>query len=90
MGKDTAPIIVGNARKALLYKGDKLTSTQWQPIVDLIFAMNRKMPAPVDTTHLPLIMPIHEIVEEAKDQVSVRGKNCAGATRCRSSGRYCG
>ena len=77
-GKDTAPIIVGDARKALLYKGDKLTSTQWQPIVDLIFAMNRKMPAPVDTTHLPLIMPIHEIVEEAKDQVSVRGEIVQG------------
>ncbi len=77
-GEKTAPIIVGNARKALLYKGDKLTSTQWQPIVDLIFAMNRKMPAPVDTTHLPLIMPIHEIIEETKDQVSVRGEIVQG------------
>ena len=28
--------------------------------------MNRKMPAPVDTTHLPLIMPIHEIVRGSK------------------------
>ena len=77
-GEETAPIIVGDARKALLYKGDKLTSTQWQPIVDLIFAMNRAMPAPVDTAHLPLIMPIHEIIEEAKDQVSIRGKIIQG------------
>ena len=76
--EETAPIIVGDAQKALDYRGDNITSSQWQPIVDLIFAMNRKMPAPVDTTHLPLIMPIHEIVEEAKDQVSIRGEIVQG------------
>ena len=77
-GKETAPIIVGDAQKALDYRGDNITSSQWQPIVDLIFAMNRKMPVPMDTTHLPLIMPIHEIVEEARDQVSVRGEIVQG------------
>ena len=70
---DTAPIIVGDARKALDYRGDSITSVQWQPIVDLIFAMNRAMPAPVDTARLPLIMPIHEIAAEMKARVSVRG-----------------
>ena len=77
-GKETAPIIVGDAQKALDYRGDNITSSQWQPIVDLIFAMNRKMPVPMDTTHLPLIMPIHEIVEEARDQVSIRGEIVQG------------
>ena len=76
--EETAPIIVGDARKALDYRGDSLTSTQWQPIVDLIFAMNRTMPAPIDTTHLPLIMPIHEITEETKESVSVRGEIVQG------------
>ena len=76
--EETTPIIVGDARKALDYKGDNITSTQWQSIVDLIFAMNRTMPAPVDTAHLPLIMPIHEIVAETKDQVSVRGEIVQG------------
>ena len=71
--EETAPIIVGDARKALDYRGDSITSTQWQPIVDLIFAMNRAMPAPVDTARLPLIMPIYEITEEMKESVSVRG-----------------
>ena len=71
--EETAPIIVGDVRKALDYRGDSITSTQWQPIVDLIFAMNRAMPAPVDTARLPLIMPIHEITEETKESVSVRG-----------------
>ncbi|MYC74240.1 hypothetical protein F4X10_00505 [Candidatus Poribacteria bacterium] len=69
----TTPIIVGDARKALDYRGDSITSTQWQPIVDLIFAMNRIMPAPVDTARLPLIMPIYEITAETKESVSVRG-----------------
>ena len=69
----TTPIIVGDARKALDYRGDSVTSTQWQPIVDLIFAMNRIMPAPVDTARLPLIMPIYEITAETKESVSVRG-----------------
>ena len=77
-GEETTPIIVGDAQKALDYRGNNITSSQWQPIVDLIFAMNRKMPVPVDTTHLPLIMPIHEIVEETKDQVSVRGEIVQG------------
>ena len=71
--EETASIIVGDARKALDYRGDSITSTQWQPIVDLIFAMNRIMPAPVDTARLPLIMPIHEITAETKESVSIRG-----------------
>ena len=70
---ETAPIIVGDARKALDYRGDSITSTQWQSIVDLIFAMNRAMPTPTDTARLPLIMPIHEITEETKESVFVRG-----------------
>ena len=74
----TAPIIVGDARKALDYRGDSITSTQWQPIVDLIFTMNRAMPTPVDTAHLPLIMPIHEITEETKERVVVRGDIAQG------------
>ena len=77
-GEETAPIIAGDARKALTYKGDKLTSTHWQPIVDLIFAMNGAMPAPVDTAHLPLIMPIHEIIEETKERVTVQGEVVQG------------
>ena len=77
-GEEIAPIIVGDAQKALDYRGNNITSSQWQPIVDLIFAMNRTMPEPVNITHLPLIMPIYEIVEEAKDQVSVRGEIVQG------------
>ena len=76
--KETAPIIVGDVRKALDYKGDRITSTQWQPIVDLIVAMNSTMPVPVDTEHLPLIMPIYEITEQAKESVSVRGEIIQG------------
>lgn len=76
--EETAPIIVGDARKALDYRGNSITSTQWQPIIDLIFTMNRAMPAPVDTAHLPLIMPIHEIVEEMKERVAVRGDIAQG------------
>ncbi|MXV75102.1 hypothetical protein F4Z99_12630 [Candidatus Poribacteria bacterium] len=74
----TAPITIGDALKALDYRGSSITSAQWQPIVDLVFAMNRTMPAPVDTKHLPLIMPIHEIIEETKDRVSVRGEIVQG------------
>ena len=76
--KETTPIIVGDVRKALDYKGDRITSPQWQPIVDLVVAMNSTMPAPVDTEHLPLIMPIYEIAEAAKESVSVRGEIMQG------------
>ena len=77
-GEGAGPIIVGDARKALDYRGDKITASQWQPIVDLIFAVNRGMPAPVDTERLPLIMPIYEITEETKESVSVRGEIMQG------------
>ena len=76
--EESASIIVGDVRKALDYRGDSITSMHWQPIVDLIFAMNRAMPAPVDTTRLPLIMPIYEITEETKENVSVRGEIVQG------------
>ena len=77
-GERTAPIIVGDARKALEYRGDRITSSQWQPIVDLIVAMNSRMPAPVNIERLPLIMPIYEITEAAKETVSVRGEIMQG------------
>ena len=76
--KETTPIIVGDLHKALDYKGDRITSPQWQPIVDLIVAMNSTMPAPVDTEHSPLIMPIYEITGESKESVSVRGEIMQG------------
>ncbi len=77
-GKSASPIIVGDAQKALDYKGDRITSSQWQPIVDLIVAMNSTMPAPVNIGRLPLIMPIYEIAEAAKESVSVRGEIIQG------------
>ena len=76
--EETVPIIVGDALKALDYKGNRITSPQWQPIVDLIVAMNRAMPAPVDTEHLPLVMPIYEITGERRESVSVRGEIVQG------------
>jgi elongation factor Tu len=77
-GEGAGPIIVGDARKALSYRGNKITASQWQPIVDLIFAVNHGMPTPVDTKRLPLIMPIYEITEETKESVSVRGEIMQG------------
>ena len=76
--EETTPITIGDALKALDYRGNSVTSAQWQPIVDLVFAMNRTMPVPIDTANLPVIMPIHEIVEETKDTVSVRGEVVQG------------
>lgn len=75
---NAAPIIIGDALKALDYKGDQITSSQWQPIVDLIVAMNSRMPAPLNIERLPLIMPIYEITEAAKESVSVRGEIIQG------------
>ena len=76
--EETTPITVGDALKAVNYRGNSITFAQWQPIVDLVFTMNRTMPAPVDAANLPVIMPIHEIVEETKDRVSVRGEIVQG------------
>lgn len=72
------PIIVGDANKALKYKGDRIDSDQWKPIVDLIFAMNRCMPKPINIDSLPPIMPIYEIVEEQKERVTIKGELVQG------------
>ena len=76
--EENNPIIVGDANRALKYKGDKTGSEQWKPIVDLIFALNRYMPAPINRDNLHLIMPIYEIVEELKERVTVSGEVVQG------------
>lgn len=76
--EQNSPIIVGDAEKALSYKGDRINSDHWKPIVDLIFALNRCMPKPINTDNLPPIMPIYEIVEEQKERVTVRGEIVQG------------
>jgi len=76
--EQNSPIIVGDAEKALTYKGGRINSDHWKPIVDLIFAMNRCMPKPINPDDLPPIMPIYEIVEEQKERVTVRGEIVQG------------
>ena len=76
--EQSSPIIVGDANRALNYKGDRIGSDHWKPIVDLIFAMNRCMPEPLNPENLPPIMPIYEIVEELKERVTVRGEIVQG------------
>lgn len=76
--EETNPIIVGDANKALKYKGDRIDSEQWKPIVNLIFAMNRFMPSPVISDNLSPIMPIYEIVEEQKERVTIKGELIQG------------
>ncbi len=76
--EQNSPIIVGDTDRALNYKGDNIGSDQWKPIVDLIFALNRYMPNPVNPDNLHPIMPIHEIVEELKERVTVRGELVQG------------
>lgn len=76
--EQSSPIIVGDADRSLNYKGDRIGADHWKPIVDLIFAMNRCMPAPINSESLPPIMPIYEIVEELKERVTVRGEIVQG------------
>ena len=76
--EQNSPIIVGDVDRALNYKGDRINSDHWKPIVDLIFAMNRCMPEPINPENLPPIMPIYEIVEELKERVTVRGEIVQG------------
>ena len=65
-----SPIILGDAEKALRYKGQNLSSDHWKPIIDLIYAMNRCIPQPINTLDLPLIMPIREVIDDPKTSVS--------------------
>ena len=68
-----SPIIVGDALKALRHKGHSLDSEHWKPIVDLIFAMGRCMPQPINPVNLPLLMPIREVTDDPKGVSTLRG-----------------
>ncbi len=76
--EDESPIIVGDAEKAFNYKGQNLNSDHWKPIVDLIFAMNRCMPQPLNPLDLPLLMPIRKVIDNPKDTSTLYGEVVQG------------
>lgn len=76
--EDESPIIVGDAEKAFNYKGQNLNSDHWKPIVDLIFAMNRCMPQPLNPLGLPLLMPIRKVIDNPKDTSTLYGEVVQG------------
>ena len=73
-----SPIIVGDAEKAFNYKGQNLNSDHWKPIVDLIFAMNRCMPQPLNPLELPLLMPIRKVIDNPKGPSTLYGQVAQG------------
>ena len=76
--EEASPIIVGDALKALKYKGHNLGSDHWKPIVDLILEMNHRMPQPINPLDLPLIMAIREVIDHPKGTSTVRGEIIQG------------
>ena len=76
--EDKSPIIIGDAEKAFDYKGQNLNSDHWKPIVDLIFAMNRCMPQPMNPLELPLLMPIHKVIDNPKGTSTLLGEVVQG------------
>ena len=75
---EESPIIVGDAEKACNYKGQNLNSDHWKPIVDLIFAMNRCLPQPLNPLELPLIMPIRKVIDNPKGTSTLYGQVVQG------------
>ena len=75
---EESPIIIGDAEKACNYKGQNLNSDHWKPIVDLIFAMNRCMPQPLNPLELPLLMPIRKVIDNPKDTSTLYGEVVQG------------
>jgi elongation factor Tu len=75
---ENSPIIIGDAAKALKYQGQNLNSDHWKPIVDLIFAMNRCMPHPMNPSDLPLLMPIREVIDDPKGFSTLYGEILQG------------
>ena len=75
---EESPIIIGDAEKACNYKGQNLNSDHWKPIVDLIFAMNRYMPQPLNPLELPLLMPIRKVIDNPKGTSTLYGQVVRG------------
>ena len=76
--EENSPIIIGDALKALRYKGHNLDSEHWKPIVDLILAMGRCMPQPIKPIDLPMLMPIREVTDDPKGISTLRGEVIQG------------
>ena len=76
--EEESPIIIGDAEKACNYKGQNLNSDHWKPIVDLIFAMNRCMPQPLNPLELPLLMPIRKVIDNPKGTSTLYGQVVQG------------
>ena len=76
--EEESPIIIGDAEKACNYKGQNLNSDHWKPIVDLIFAMNRCMPQPLNPLELPLLMPIRKVIDDPKGTSTLYGQVVQG------------
>ena len=75
---EESPIIIGDAAKAFNYKGQNLNSDHWKPIVDLIFALNRCMPQPLNPIELPLLMPIRKVIDNPKGTSTLYGEVAQG------------
>ena len=69
-------VIIGDAAKALEYKGQNLGAADWQPIVDLIFSLAQHTLDPI----LPgeLIIPISKVLEEKKGVTTIQGEKLQG------------
>ena len=76
--EEESPIIIGDAEKACNYKGQNLNSDHWKSIVDLIFAMNRCMPQPLNPLELPLLMPIRKVIDNPKGTSTLYGQVVQG------------
>ena len=76
--EEESPIIIGDAEKACNYKGQNLNSDHWKPIIDLIFAMNRCMPQPLNPLDLPLLMPIRKVIDDPKGTSTLYGEVVQG------------
>ena len=76
--EEKSPVIIGDAAKAFNYKGQNPNSDHWKPIVDLIFAMNRCMPQPLNPLELPLLMPIRKVIDNPKGTSTLYGEVVQG------------
>lgn len=69
-------VIIGDAAKALEYKGQNLGAADWQPIVDLIFSLAQHTLDPILPSEL--IIPISKVLEEKKGVTTIQGEKLQG------------
>ncbi|HIE25668.1 TPA: elongation factor Tu [Candidatus Poribacteria bacterium] len=71
--ENSAPIIIGSAKKALQYRGNNLNYDYWQPILQLTMELTSRVAQPQQELEQPFLMSIDDVFKLEGRGIAVTG-----------------